>query len=381
MGAPFLNGQVWNGKHHPWKALAMVLEKCNGELPEGCKLCRQGAKMVLLLTGVCNRTCFYCPLSLEKQGKDTVFVNEGRIDDPHLEVKKVMDEAHAMMALGTGITGGDPMIRPGRVIDYIQALKEHLGDEHHIHLYTGGHFEPHYITDLAQAGLNEIRFHPKLDVWGNLPETETAKLINLALDTDMDVGVEVPVIPTEQAKADTIEMMKFLDGLGVLFVNLNELEYSEANFQALNGQVFTVRDDISSAVKGSEEMALNIMDTGDFDLTVHYCSSSFKDRVQLRKRIQRRASVVKKPYELLTHDDTFMLGVVDIKTHLMRTREELKVEFDIPDELIHVNIDKRRIEVAPWVLEEIADDLEFPCFMVEEYPTIDRLEVERTPLN
>jgi hypothetical protein len=273
------------------------------------------------------------------------------------------------------------MIRPGRVIDYIQALKEHLGEEHHIHLYTGGQFEPHYIKALAQAGLNEIRFHPNLNVWGKLPETETAKLINLALDTDMDVGVEVPVIPTEQAKADTIEMMKFLDGLGVLFVNLNELEYSEANFQALNGQGFTVKDDVSSAVKGSEEMALNIMDTGDFDLTVHYCSSSFKDRVQLRKRIQRRASVVKMPYELLTDDDTFMLGVVDIKTHLMRTREELKVEFDIPDELIHVNIDKKRIEVAPWVLEEIADDLEFPCFMVEEYPTIDRLEVERTPLN
>jgi len=359
----------------------MVLERCNGELPEGCKLCRQGAKMVLLLTGVCNRACFYCPLSLEKQGKDVIYVNEGRIDDPRHGSKKIIDEAQAMMALGTGITGGDPMVKPGRVIDYIQLLKEHFGDEHHIHLYTGGRFEPRYIKLMAQVGLNEIRFHPNMDLWGKLQGSDTAKLINLALDTDMDVGVEIPAIPTDQARADTMKLVKFLDGLGVLFVNLNELEYSEANYEALNGQGFKIRDDVSSAVKGSEEMALWLMDTGDFDLTVHYCSSSFKDRVQLRKRIQRRAAIVRKPHEVLTDDDTFLLGVVDTKTNLMRTREELKVEFDIPDELIHVNIDRKRIEVAPWILEEIAMDLEFPCFMVEEYPTIDRLEVERSPLN
>jgi len=358
----------------------MVLEKCNGELPEGCKLCRQGAKMVLLLTGVCGRGCFYCPLSLAKQGKDTVFVNEGRLSDPQLDIKRIIDEATAMMALGTGITGGDPMVKPGRVIEYIQLLKDHFGDEHHIHLYTSGLFEPRYIKAMAQAGLDEIRFHPPLNQWNKLKDTDLAKLINQALDTEMDVGVEVPAIPMPEVKADTIELIKFLDGLGVLFINLNELEYSEANFEALNGRGFIIKDDVSSAVKGSEEMALDILDTGDFDLTVHYCSSSFKDRVQLRKRIQRRASVVRMPYEILSDDDTFVLGVIDINSDLMRTREELKAEFDIPDELIHVNIDKKRIEVAPWILEEICKDLEFPCFLVEEYPTIDRLEVERTPL-
>jgi len=359
----------------------MVLEKCIGELPEGCKLCRQGAKMVLLLTGVCNRGCFYCPLSLEKQGKDVVYVNEGRLDDPQMEHKKIIDEAQAMKALGTGITGGDPMTKPGRVIDYIQLLKEHFGDEHHIHMYTSGNFEPRHIKVLAQAGLNEIRFHPPVHMWPKLPNSDLARLINLALDTDMDVGVEVPAIPTEQARADTVSMIRFLDGLGVLFVNLNELEYSEANCDALNKLGFTVVDDVSSGVSGSEQAAMDIMDGTDYDLTVHYCSSSYKDRIQLRKRIQRRASVVKKPYEVLTDDDTFLLGVIDTKANLMRTREELKEEFDIPDELIHVNIDKKRIEVAPWIIEEIVEDLEFPCFLIEEYPTVDRLEVERTPLN
>jgi len=36
--------------------------------------------------------------------------------------------------------------------------------------------------------------------------------------------------------------------------------------------------------------------------------------------------------------------------------------------------------VAPWVLEELAPELELESFIVEEYPTADRLEVERAPL-
>lgn len=359
----------------------MVLEKCSGELPEGCKLCRQGAKMVLLVTGMCNRRCYYCPLSTEKKGMDLVYVNEGRVPDPMLDAKRLIDEVKAMNALGTGITGGDPMMVPGRTIDFIRRLKDNFGDEHHIHLYTSGLFEPELVTELALAGLDEIRFHPPVNIWGKLQGTELEKIIDKALDTDMDVGVEIPVIPEPSIKEDMIALIKLLDNFGVLFINLNELEYSESNFEALNSKGFTVKDDTSSAVKGSEEMALEIVDSGDFDLSVHFCSSSFKDRVQLRKRIQRRASNVKRPFEVMTDDDTFVIGVVDCRTNLMRTREELMVEFDIPIEFIHVNIDRKRIEVAPWILEDIAEDIEFPCFSVEEYPTIDRLEVERTPLN
>ena len=45
-----------------------------------------------------------------------------------------------------------------------------------------------------------------------------------------------------------------------------------------------------------------------------------------------------------------------------------------------VDEEKARLEVAPWVLEEIASELELRSFIVEEYPTADRLEVERSPL-
>ena len=63
--------------------------------------------------------------------------------------------------------------------------------------------------------------------------------------------------------------------------------------------------------------------------------------------------------------------------------ELLRQEFEIDDNQIFLNHEKKRIEIALWILEKIAKDLKtrgFDCYMVEEYPTADELEVERTPL-
>ena len=54
-----------------------------------------------------------------------------------------------------------------------------------------------------------------------------------------------------------------------------------------------------------------------------------------------------------------------------------------PEKFLFIDKEKNRIEIGLWILEEIADDITrqgYKCFMVEEYPTSDRLEVERSPL-
>ena len=54
--------------------------------------------------------------------------------------------------------------------------------------------------------------------------------------------------------------------------------------------------------------------------------------------------------------------------------------FSIPANLIILDREKARVEVAPWILEEIAKEIDCDCYIVEEYPTSDRLEVERMKL-
>ena len=80
-------------------------------LAKGCVLCYQGAKMVLFVTGRCHRSCWYCPLSEERKGKDMVFANEHPIEIP----AQAVEMAERMSALGTGVTGGEPLLCLDRV--------------------------------------------------------------------------------------------------------------------------------------------------------------------------------------------------------------------------------------------------------------------------
>jgi pyruvate formate-lyase activating enzyme-like uncharacterized protein len=93
----------------------------------------------------------------------------------------------------------------------------------------------------------------------------------------------------------------------------------------------------------------------------------------------RRAKNVKRPHEVLTKDGTLVKGVVETDL-VAATAAYIMNRFDVPGSLVVADNRKQRLEVAPWVLEEIAPELDLPSFIVEEYPTADRLEVEREPL-
>jgi len=116
----------------------------------------------------------------------------------------------------------------------------------------------------------------------------------------------------------------------------------------------------------------------NLDTPIHYCSASFKDAIQLRRRIERRARNVAKMYEVITEDGTLLKGVIMAGKEKLK---EIKEEFEIEDGLIEWDEEKQRIETSPFILEEIAEYLPYKCYLVEEYPTADRLEVEMIPLN
>jgi len=338
-----------------------------GELPKGCVACARGSKLVLFVTGKCSCGCFYCPLSLEKRGNSLVYADELLVESDD----DILLEAKLIDAEGTGITGGDPLLDMDRTLHFLELLLDEFGDEHHFHLYTATLGNPQAVRELASAGLDEIRFHPQPDTWYKLPE-HFIETLRAALDTGMDVGVEIPALPD---KVDEMHaLVNQLAELGVHFVNLNELEFSEGNYDELMSRGYKLRDDTSAAIFGSEEAAKKVMET-PANITVHYCSSRFKDGIQLRKRLIRRAQNIAREWDVITEDGTLVKGIVEGDTgEIMEALGKMDIEPELYGEA------EGRVEIAPWILEEVHEKLEYPCFIIEVYPTADRLEVERTPI-
>ncbi|MEM3445580.1 MAG: radical SAM protein [Thermoplasmata archaeon] len=344
--------------------------KYTGALPKGCVHCKSGRKLVLFVTGRCYQNCVYCPLSVEKRGKDAVWANELRVERD----EDVLYEARMIDAVGVGITGGEPALVIERVKHYNNLLKSNFS-YFHTHLYTTTHSKE-IIACFENANVDELRFHIPVKYWESLEKSPYARAIRFALGTKMTVGIEVPVFPNRGRELQRLLKESF--NLGIEFVNLNELEFSETNWEGLRRLKIREKGGISAAAKGSEEVALKMLREFE-DYRVHYCSSAFKDRVQLRNRLLRRAKNVAKDYEVVTEEGTLLKGII-YSEEPWKLKQKLVEEFGIPENLVEVVKGKKMVLTHPGILEEIARELGEKAYIVEVYPTEDGLEVERIPL-
>jgi hypothetical protein len=117
---------------------------------------------------------------------------------------------------------------------------------------------------------------------------------------------------------------------------------------------------------------------------VHYCSSRFKDGVQLKRRLIRRAERTAPPFAMHTGDGTVILGIVEApgEPDLVRVGRRVARAVGLRSEDDYrIDFVRRRVELSPRALRRVAARLDLPAFEVEVYPTADALEVERTPLN
>lgn len=327
--------------------------------------------MVLFVTGLCSFHCFYCPVSDEKMYTDVVFADEKRVTSD----ADVLEEARAIRAKGAGITGGDPLEALDRTCHYIRLLKREFGPSFHTHLYTMS-TNPAKIRALADAGLDEIRFHVPPGLWTHPQAMGFPAAVRLAKELGMTVGLEVPLIP--ERESDLVMLITWAGAEGLAFVNLDEMEYSDANFARMKLRGYEVKHDLSYGVKGADAVALRLLERR-WTTTVHYCTSGYKDAWQLRTRIKRRAENVARPWDVVTDDGTLVKGVIEGEG-LDDVLRDLMKKHRVPKRLMGLDAAKRRIEIAPWILEEIAPSLGRPSFVVEEYPTADGLEVERVRL-
>jgi len=368
-----------------------------GDLPTGCALCEAGAKMVLFVTGVCHYKCFYCPISDEKRMARATWANERRVDHAWSTRKDadasgrltddlffIAEEARAIGAKGTGITGGDPMYAPELTLRYIRFLKAEFGPRHHIHMYTQIPFDAKWLRELAEAGLDEMRFHPPDEIWPDVDaHPRYADLYRAAKRLEDEglwaVGFEIPCLPgsTEQMSA----LVAWLVKERIAFLNVNEMEFSETNYGQLLQRGYRILDDVTMRVRDSEAVAREVMARfAARPISLHFCSSPFKDAIQLRQRLQRRAQRVARPHERVTEDGTLLRGIVECPDPAALSHE-LRAAFGLAEQQMFVDEAGKRLEVDADALERFAGDLPYAAYVSELYPTHDALEVEREPLN
>ncbi|GAB7019709.1 radical SAM protein [Halostagnicola sp. A-GB9-2] len=329
-------------------------------ISKGCEQCAKGGKMVLFVYGYCDqRDCFYCPLGENRKNVTDVYANERLVEDD----EDVLTEAHRMDALGTSITGGEPQEALERTCHYLELLKDEFGEDHHTHLYTGIPGGRENMRRLSEAGLDEIRFHPPLEQWGDLHGTEWEDILHIAREEGLTPAFEIPGIRPEP------EFLEFLDEGAAEFCNINEFEMSDGNFRRMQEEGYELKEDHMSAVDNDREKILDVM--GDHERT-YFCTSVFKDAAQHRRRLKRVARNVRREFDDVTDDGTLVYG----KTYAEPDR---LADLGVPEEFYTVKTN--HVEVAWWLLEEMIDegDLE-DGEIVEQYPTYDGQVVERTPL-
>jgi pyruvate formate-lyase activating enzyme-like uncharacterized protein len=320
------------------------------ELSEGCVLCHKGAKMVLFLTGKCPRNCWYCPISAERRGRDIAYANDRRI----VSDADLIEEGRIMSALGTGVTGGEPLIAMDLLVHYCSLLKSEFGEEHHIHLYTGKVPSCDELQRLRGL-VDEIRLHPPHECWPEIMQSAYISAIRHAKKLGFAVGIEVPSLPGLE---DLIPVLPLLD-----FLNINELEWSETNAQSMRSLGYDLEDSYHNAVKGARAWAEDIL---AFD-RVHWCSSVFKDSVQLRERMKRIARNTARDFDEITEDGTVVYGVWE------PAGKEVHLDPDLYEEV------GDQLHMAWWLLVEHAEHLPGKKFVVERYPN-EGMVVEVTPV-
>lgn len=367
-----------------------------GVLPMGCMQCREGAKLVLFVTGLCDKECFYCPVSRDKMYRDVMFANErpihaGKWDD-------LVDECELIGAKGAGITGGDPMVVPERVVEVIRVLKEKFGSSFHIHLYTSCAFDTAWIAKLKTAGLDEIRFHPEVADYARMQSSWHHPAIAEAVRVGLTTTVEIPCVPNKTD--DILALARYARDAGCSGLNMNELEFSEPNIVALKRRGLQLADDITQRVAGSRDTGLEVVERwsaaarsegtmgatrGTSRFALHFCSSPYKDAIQLMQRFRRRADRTMRPFEEQSEEGTLLYGVLKPKNaeNLGDLAERLRTEYEVQMDWVAVVGD--HVETAPAVAEELAEagelsELDCTAWISEVHPTANRLEVERTPL-
>jgi len=344
---------------------------CINGIAEGCKYCVKGEKLVLFISGKCSRNCCYCSLSKKRKNKDIIWANERICKKP----KDAIKEAIESNATSCGITGGDPFLHLERTIKFAKALKNKFGKKFHIHIYLPTRLLTKDKLEKLSKYIDEVRFHPEFLINNNpkVIEEDINKISLVRLFfSRKKIGIELPMIPNRKK-----EILDFIIKISKIigFVNLNEFELSETNFNCivknyrLNEGGYTIKDSIKAGI-----WLLKKIKKLKFKIKVHLCTAETKNNYQFKNRL--------KLHKILPFGKRTKEGMVKYLSIYFKNKgqggKEKKIKKLIPKNSFYIDKKKNRIILSNNSANKLLGRLKI--LLVEEFPTFDGIETETQEL-
>lgn len=283
----------------------------SNRLSPGCKVCMSGEWSCLFITGICNGSCFYCPAP---QNEDSPPVSQNiEFNSP----KDYADYVERFKFKGASISGGEPLIKWEKCVEYIKELNNRFGKDFHIWLYTNGILgTKEKFKALKDAGLKEIRF----DIGANAYNLESLKMASDYFDC---LTVEIPAVPEDKE----LLMVKLpeMEKIGVKYLNLHQLRLTPHNFKNLVERNYTFSHGVRAVCVESEITALELMNytlDNNIDIGINYCSFAYKTRFQSAAWRRKGAQILKKDYDDITESGYLR------RVFITGTNDFLKTESD-----------------------------------------------------
>jgi hypothetical protein len=363
---------------------------CLNGVAKGCEYCVKGEKLVLFMTGICKRGCWYCSLSKKRKNQNLIFANERECKN----FEDILKEVKESNATSAGITGGDPLIFFERTIEFATKLKKEFGEKFHIHIYLPTKLVTKEKLEKLSKCVDEVRFHPEFLIdnenpqrvlhsssnptgscirtsgihsscnqTGSLSSSQMEDIEKIKLAEKIfgrkNIGIELPMIPEKKNK-----ILDFILNVekNISFVNLNEFELSETNFDRITKN-YTLKEG-GYVVAGSLEAGKWILEEltkTKSKLKVHMCTAELKNCSQFANRLKRHEIL---PYGKKTKEGTVIYLISEGKLNLKGT---------------YYDKDKKRTILSEPTARKLLT--KYKIKRVEEYPTYDRIEVEEEELN
>ncbi|MCL2026059.1 MAG: radical SAM protein [Leptospirales bacterium] len=284
----------------------LVEYACNGskliyrDISPGCRHCMNRTWSCLFINNKCNADCFFCPSEQnETELPSSVALYFKRPDSYASYCEK-------LGITGASISGGEPFLTPKRTLAYLKACKKRMGSDFYFWLYTNGsHAKVELMQQLADAGLDEIRFN--IAAW-----RYSLKMIRRAVGIVPNVTVEVPAIPEDvQTMKET--MLELAD-MGVNYLNLHQMRMTTYNCSYMADRNYHLLEGQHPSALESELAALELMlfaAENELPLAVNYCSFIYRNRSQ-RAAVQGHAArFCAEPWEDVTETGLIRSIVID----------------------------------------------------------------------